>query len=633
MVRVALISTDKDVFIMLENEVPKYAIELVHKISVPSSMLDKAVINAMEDDIDLIIAYCQKPIRNVYKGAAIPVVYIAYIQSELKETVSVMAENHGCMLDETAVIIPDVLLSSSLDSDDTVISGLNIIRIEEPSGITGAVEKAVGGKIRLLLGDEDVCKNAAKVGLENSALKPGKGSIRSALVRAVHNSDKIQMIKRHQLELSVVMNNTSCGIIKVNPRGIIIAINNIASHLLECKDKIVIGRYVLNIFQGLEKESLDTALVNGDMVFRHIIRTKKKGYIVNIEPIIEDNEILSAIILMQEITSSPASAAKADMTSEDPGMQFHFPSFVYSSETFRNVLKKAKFAAYTDAPILLAGEEGTETLEMAQFIHNESGRSSKPFIELECNAWSQQSINELLFGNDGRTRSAGSNKYIVEIAEGGTLFLNHIDELSKEVQFRIYKLMTGYYTLHSEMRRIQTNIRIIATTNKSLQQLMMSGEFREDLYYALSVITISIPALRERKEDISCIVDYWVSHYGETYSKLVHLSINTYNYISEYSWPRNTRQLKHYCQKLVVNTPQRNISEAFARNELEYLDSVGNYSSTGVEVVNIKDEASVIRAALEHNRGNKTKTAEELGISKTTLWRKTQKYGIMTTYK
>jgi DNA-binding NtrC family response regulator len=266
------------------------------------------------------------------------------------------------------------------------------------------------------------------------------------------------------------------------------------------------------------------------------------------------------------------------------------------------------------------------------FIHNESGRNKKPFLDLECNAWSQQRINELLFGNAGKTSDDGSDKHIVEIAEGGTLFLNHIDELSNEVQYRIYKLMTGYYRLYSDMGLIPANVRIIAATNKNLQELITKGEFREDLYYALSVITISIPPLRTRKEDISCIVDYWTSYYGDTYSKPVHFSKNTYDCISEYSWPGNTRQLKHYCQKLVLNTPHRGISEAFARNELEYLSSSDNGNGAGAELKGRKNEASAVRTALENNRGNKTKAAEELGISKTTLWRKIQKYGITTTY-
>jgi PAS domain-containing protein len=365
MVRVALISTDKNIFLMLENEVSKYAIELVHKVSVPPLMLDKAVLNAMEDDIDLIIAYCQKPIRNVYKGVAIPVVYIEYTQSELRETVSVMAENNGCLPHETALIMPAVLLDRLLDSDNTVASDLNIILIEESGGIAGAVENAAGGETKLILGDEDVCEYAAEVGIKNAVLKPGRESIRSALALAVRHTERIRMNKRHQLELSAVMNSTFCGIIKVNPRGIIIAINNIAVNLLECKGKLVTGRYVLNIFQGLEKETLETALVNGSLVFNHIVRTKKRGYIVNIEPVIEDNEILSSIISIQVIPSSQASAAETDVMAENPGTQFRFPSFVYISEIFRNVLKKAKFAAYTDASILLTGEEGTETLEMA----------------------------------------------------------------------------------------------------------------------------------------------------------------------------------------------------------------------------------------------------------------------------
>ena len=632
MVRVALITTDKSVSSMCEAEAIKHAIDFVYNDSVPASMLDKAVLNAMENEVDLIIAYCRMPIRNVYKGATIPVIYIGYTQTELREIASVMAENCGCQPQETVFIIPEILLSRIRDSGGMVVSDLNIIHVEDSGGIAGAVEKAAGGRFALILGDDEVCEYAAKVGLKSTAVKPGWESIRGALALAALYSERIRVTKQYNLELSVVMNSTSCGIIKVNPRGIITAMNNIAVHMLDCKGKIVIGRYILNIFQGLEKETLETALVSGALVYNQIVRTKTKGYTINIEPVIEDNEILSAIIMIQKTTSSLVNAAEADMTSDASGRYPQISSFVHISETFKNVLKKAKFAACTDAPVLLTGEEGTETLEMAQFMYNESGRSNKPFIELECNAWSQQRVSELLFGNDGKAYGSENDKFIVEIAEGGTIFLNHIDELSKELQFRVYKLMTGYYTLHSEMRRKPANVRIIAATSKNLQELMARGEFREDLYYALSVITIAIPSLRERKEDISYIVDYWVSHYGDAYSKHVHLSKNTYDCISEFSWPGNTRQLKHYCQKLVINTPHRSIGEAFARNELVSINNAAE-ANGAVELVNMNNEAAVIRDTLEHNKGNRTKTAEELRISKTTLWRKIQKYGITTSYK
>ncbi|MBR4232812.1 MAG: sigma-54-dependent Fis family transcriptional regulator, partial [Oscillospiraceae bacterium] len=243
-------------------------------------------------------------------------------------------------------------------------------------------------------------------------------------------------------------------------------------------------------------------------------------------------------------------------------------------------------------------------------------------------AWREERIDEMLFGGG----EIHDGKSLVAAAEGGTIFLNHVELLSKEVQFKVYKLITGYSARVDELRVVPADVRVIASTGKNLRELVSTGSFREDLYYALSIISISVPSLRARREDITCMVKAWTNSFSEIYSKPVFLSGGVYDCICEYMWPGNDRQLRHLCQKIVLTTPHRSVSEAFVRSEIEKLARRELTAEMPVPPRQMQSEAARIITALENNHGNKTKTAEELGISKTTLWRKIQKYGITEGY-
>lgn len=627
MVRVALISIEKEVLMMLEREASSRGYEIVYKEFVPPSILERAVNDALECNIDIIIACCQKPVRNVYKGVAVNVIYVQYDTAELVQNLQTACREINCLPKNAAFVVYDALLS-----DETNFEGEKLPVLYKADGAldtSDTVRRAILDHAQVVFGGTEVCKCASNLGIPNVVFTFGDDDVKRAFEQAEVLRESITAEKRHRIELDTALRGAACGMIVVNQRGIVTAINEHAIHLFDCAGKTVTGMYVLNLFQELEKETLNQVLLDGEQVYNHIVGSRKKRYSVSIEPAIEDEKVISAVLSVQR--SAVAPPASAHDTASQPNRAeplYSFSSFKYVSEVFRGLLKNAKFASYTDVPILLVGEEGTEMLELAQSIHRESTRAEKPFFEVECNAWSQQHIDELLFGSSEKA----DRKCLVQEAEGGTIFFNHIDELAKETQFKVYKLITGFYASIGDLRMIPSDIRIVAATGKNLRDMISAGTFREDLYYNLSVITLSVPPLRARKEDITCMVNAWMTYFSELYSKPVFLKRAVYDCISEYRWPGNARQLKHLCQKIVLTTPHRNISEAFVRNEIEKLMRESNDAAVPQIPERHKSEAAMIIAALEENRGNKTKAAQQLGISKTTLWRKIQKYGITEFY-
>ena len=629
MVKIALISIEADVLSMMEREAASKGYDIVYKEHIRTDFLDRASADALECGAELIVACCHRPIQNIYLGVSVPVIYVRYRASELERNLVAACKENGCEPERASFVTADLFLPGGLGQTYDRLP--EIVRVNEAVDIRAAVGEAVNHGSKLIIGGEEVCRNASEMGVSNIVFTFGDDDVRRAFEAVSNEAEKIAIKDRCRREMAAVMSGAACGLIVVNHRGTVIAINEYAAHILGCAEKTVTGMYVLNVFQELEKDVLDRVLNGGEQVYNHIVGSRKKRYTVGIEPVSEDGQVVSCVISVQKIAADKNVAAGDSRIERHDGGPLHsFSDFAYTSETFRNVVKSAKFASYSDVPILLMGEEGTQMLELAQSIHRESSRYSKPFIEVECDAWSGERIDGLLFGG----AEVQDGKSIVTAAEGGTIFLNHVEQLPKEIQFKIYKLITGYHARIGELRVVPADVRVIAATGKNLRELVSDGRFREDLYYGLSVISISVPPLRDRREDITCMVQAWTSHFSDVYSKPVYLNGGVYDCIREYMWPGNDRQLRHLCQKIVITTPHRSVSEAFVRSEIEKLAKRELTEELPVprQRKQIESEAARIIAALENNRGNKMKTAEELGISKTTLWRKIQKYGITEAY-
>ena len=423
-----------------------------------------------------------------------------------------------------------------------------------------------------------------------------------------------------------LMEGALSGVVQLDASGCVLRMNDRARRYLDCRDTEVEGHHILNLFPALDRNILEDVLNNGDSIANYFAQNGAQRFAVNIEPVMGDAQ--SGAVLVFRRLSQSAGVAEGQTK---PGLtaRHRFSDFQIASENFQRVLKNAKFASQSDAPVLLTGEDGTELPELAECIHNESARRSCGFAEVECDALSADQISRLLFDQPD---PAGEGT--ISSIRGGTLFLNHVDRLTKDLQYRVCLLIKGQYTARDDIRHYREDVRVIAATDKRLRDLVRSGDFREDLFYALSVVTIPVPPLRERSNDLIDIANVFIRRYSKQFSKPVKLTRGAYDSLLQYAWPGNMRELDYFCKRVILSTPDHSVNEAFIRTALsENVGSARRAEGTHSPEPEVTDaKAREIIDALRRNNGSKTKTAAELGVSKATLWRHMQKYGIAERY-
>ncbi len=420
-----------------------------------------------------------------------------------------------------------------------------------------------------------------------------------------------------------LMEGALSGVVQLDAAGCVLRMNDRARRYLDCRDTEAEGHHILNLFPALDRNILEDVLTNGDSIANYFAQNGAQRFAVNIEPVAGDG---GAVLIFRRLSQS-AGAAEGQ---SKPGLtaKHRFSDFQIASENFQRVLKNARFASQSDTPVLLTGEDGTELPELAECIHNESARRSAGYAEVECDALSADQISRLLFDQPD---PAGEGA--ISSIRGGTLFLNHVDRLTKDLQYRVCLLIKGQYTARDDIHHYREDVRVIAATDKRLRDLVRSGEFREDLFYALSVVTIPVPPLRERSNDLVDIANVFIRRYSEQFSKPVKLTGGAYDSLLQYAWPGNMRELDYFCKRVVLSTPDHSVNEAFIRAALS--ENVGGGRSAEAQTSEgaVSDaRAQEIIDALRRNNGSKTKTAAELGVSKATLWRHMQKYGIAERY-
>ena len=299
--------------------------------------------------------------------------------------------------------------------------------------------------------------------------------------------------------------------------------------------------------------------------------------------------------------------------------------------------------ADTRTTVLLTGESGTGKRLVALAIHYSSSRAeeSKPFVEVSCAALPETLLESELFGHVKGAFTGAIRDRVgrFESAEGGTIFLDEIDAFSPALQVKLLRvLQEGEFERVGETKTCKANVRIITATNQNLEELIKSGRFRNDLYYRLNIISIEIPLLQERKEDIPLLVEHFIDKHSKTLNKEIHgISDEVIQILLNYCWPGNVRELENVIERACVLTKGplivlEDMPEFILKKESQpqLVLSNGTLDDNSVSLKDaLKDpEKKIILDALEKSRWNKKEAAELLGINRTTLYKKLNHYGI-----
>ncbi len=633
LIKAALLSIDQNILDCVEEIKERFKIDFFCTKVIAFEEAVNAAHEAENIGADVIFAYGLQSLTNG-TVTKLPVVNIMLSGQDVGMLLKEAKKTLNQQRPEIALLVYSCMFRRSSNLGEMFGVGLNIYMLDEFETHEAAVARAIENGVHMIISVQEVCALAEKQGVPTSRIFSGKEGVLQALRHAELLSHNIEKDKMITAENDAVMTSILHGIIEVNKNGEILKLNDYAKNLLDCKNRNIVGQPLMSYFPRTMKDYLNTVLKAGQQVYTLNIKLMNKNMITNIEPIIAEHEIIGAVITLQksQIVQMMAPEMQNEVYSRGFKANHRFEDFKVKSLTYGNVIKQAQLAAYSNAPVLIYGEEGTETLRLAQCIHNDSGRRQNGFVEVDCGAWETEHLDEMFFGSKDHPGGENDIRTLVELAEDGTLFLNHIDALKNELQFRIGRLIRGILPLNNN-RQVPVNIRVIAATGENLKTLMSEGKFRTDLYYALNVLTLDIPPLRERKEDLEAWIDYFLDHYCNLYSRPIQLNKGACRFMCEYTWPGNIRQLENFCHRIVLQTPHRSIDEAFVRNQIDKLDLCINSEEQQKAVTVHRDKSALkMLEALKRNNGNRTETARELGISKTTLWRLMQKYGITTDY-
>ncbi len=319
--------------------------------------------------------------------------------------------------------------------------------------------------------------------------------------------------------------------------------------------------------------------------------------------------------------------------------RYTFEDIIGRSKRLLETVERAGQAARTPASVLLRGECGTGKELFAHAIHHASERAERPFIRVNCASLTDTLLESELFGYaDGAFTGArkGGRKGYFEEAHGGTLFLDEIGAMSQEAQARLLRvLQEGEIIRVGESRTRAIDVRVIAATNADLEEMVQKGSFRKDLYYRLNVFPILMPPLREIKEDIPLLADYYVNRYGQEYGRLaVEISPRVYRRLQEYDWPGNMRELQNVISRALINLgrdevriDEQHLMIPFATVP-EKKEPGAVYGGGSLAEMHRNWEREMIRQALAEAGWNKSEAARRLKISIRGLYNKIERYRI-----
>jgi two-component system response regulator HydG len=321
--------------------------------------------------------------------------------------------------------------------------------------------------------------------------------------------------------------------------------------------------------------------------------------------------------------------------------RFGFEGVVGNSPHMHDVISRLQRIAPTDATVLIQGDTGTGKELVAKAIHQNSPRKKRPFVALNCAALSEHILESELFGHirGAFTDASNDRQGKFEYADGGTLFLDEVGDMPIPTQIKLLRVLeSGEITRVGSNEPVKVNVRILSATNRDLEKAIASGSFREDLYHRLKVVTITLPRLADRREDIPLLVDYFVKEHSKRHQKTIRgISTAARRRLLAFDWPGNVRQLRNVIESMVVV----DIDEVLDLDDLpsELAPAAGENTADGATTASDglhqlvgksmnEIEAMFIGETLKVTGGNREEAASMLGIGERTLYRKIKEYGL-----
>jgi len=473
------------------------------------------------------------------------------------------------------------------------------------------------------------------------------GMANTAMTRLILKK-KGQELSLVDKRFSLLFNNVSDGIIEVDARGVIKRVNPAANRLFKMPVQEMIGRTVERL-PGWDSIPIMSLLRGNrlDCEYSWSIKGERKKFLVCGESLKDaDGAVAGGVIIVKSLDEHKVLVKGGAETLTRSAACFQFADIIGDSPAFVEAVQIARLAAKSFSSVLLQGECGTGKEVFAQAIHNESARKRGPFIAVNCGAIPRDLIGSELFGYEegaftGARRGGRAGKF--EIAAGGTLFLDEVGDMPLEQQVALLRVLQEKKVVRiGGNREIPVDVRVICATNRNLLAEVIKGNFRQDLYYRLNVITINIPPLRERGEDIIPLFYHFLRKHEAERGCKFEIEPQVFGYLRQYHWPGNVRELENVVERLANLTQDGVIKAGSLPPEIRFPGQFAPRGSLVEDTVqegqrldrkarkreNAQLERQKIVCLLNRHHGNVSKAARELGVSRNTLYRKMRLYNI-----
>ncbi len=472
---------------------------------------------------------------------------------------------------------------------------------------------------------------AAELGIRHVLLDLSEQALMEACEQAESIVKSILLNARKSEEINTILNTTKEGFVAVDRDGNISLANPAALKIAPAADRNVLGRPLEAVFPGLVR--LTGVLTSGTECLRETLRIGTADILCDLMPLrSQDGQTVGAIATFNDINSITRSEHIIRSRLYGSGLYatYSFDSIVHSSKVMDELIQMAKRYAATDSSTLIMGETGVGKELFAQSLHNASSRRKGPFVAINCASIPESVLESELFGYEegaftGAKKSGKPGFF--ELAHKGTIFLDEIGEMPIRLQARLLRVLQEKQVIRlGGSQVIPIDIRVISATNKSLPDLIGREKFRADLFYRLNVLTMIVPPLRQRPEDVLVLAYYYL----QRHSSVPRLTKDAERALMQYEWPGNVRQLNNFMEKLCVIMGTEEVDGSGITTLLERYEPLAQTGPGECEPRHPGRKLSreELADALALNDGNKQETARFLGIHRSTLWRLLKEYDL-----
>jgi len=518
-------------------------------------------------------------------------------------------------------------------------------RVEEIVPTTGLLEVVKTGKQELnqkmMMGNRVVIANRSPIYRDNCLV--GALGVFQDISDFEALSHELETVKEINRNLDAVIESVDDGIVVGDASGIILRANNAYQRMTGITEREFVGKHVhLLQKQGYLNKSVTEMVVERKSRVNVVdIRNGKELLMTGTPLFNEEGEVVRVITVIRDVTELTDLKKKLEQTEVAKDLYLNELEHFRSQQSFKKIITKnpnmqkkielAYHVARVDSTVLILGESGVGKELFAQLIHRASQRSKKTFIKINCGAIPPNLLESEFFGYEPGSFTGAlreGKKGLFEMAEGGTLFLDEVGELPLDLQVKVLRAIQDKEIIRvGGSKTITLNVRIIAATNRNLEEMVRKKTFREDLYYRLNVVPIIIPPLRNRKEDILPMVAEFLAHFNSHYGYQKWIHPDVMELFWDYDWPGNIRELENTIERMVVTCKEDCIT-LDAIQECSFLpfnNAANGFSSLRACLEN--EERRLLIEAYKVTESTR-KAAALLGISQSSLVKKMKKYRI-----